>query len=179
MFFGHPGSWFSLRGLSKPRDFYVFRASRIPIQCSRFEQTSWFLWFSGIQDPDSVFAVWANLVIFMFFGIQGLDKAFPFKWNTRVFIVFRRPGSKSGTRLVRLGCPWKTIVLLQQGAIFLEKPWFCCNRVPFSSKNNGFVATGYHFPRKTILYYSLGEGFKGGGFEVCGRQDLDFKFRKK
>ena len=61
------------------------------------------------------------------------------------------------------------MVLLQQGTIFFEKQWFCCNRVPFSSKNNGFVAT-YHF---------LGEGFKGGGFEVCGRQDLDFKFRKK
>ena len=60
------------------------------------------------------------------------------------------------------------MVLLQQGTIFFEKQWFCCNRVPFSSKNNGFVAT----------YYFLGEGFKGGGFEVCGRQDLDFKFRK-
>ena len=74
--------------------------------------------------------------------------AFPFKWNTRVFNVFQRPGSKSGTGLVRLGCTWKFIVLLQQGAIFLEKPWFCCNRVQFSSKINGFVATGYHFPRK-------------------------------
>ena len=60
------------------------------------------------------------------------------------------------------------MVLLQQGTIFFEKQWFCCNRVPFSSKTNGFVAT----------YYFLGEGFKGGGFEVCGRQDLDFKFRK-
>ena len=62
MFFGHPGSRFSIRGLSKARDFYVFRASRIPIQYSRFEQSLWVLCFSGIQDPDSVFAVWAKLV---------------------------------------------------------------------------------------------------------------------
>ena len=28
-------------------------------------------------------------------------------------------------------------------------------------------------------FWRPGEGFKGGGFGVCGRQDLDFKFKQK
>ena len=161
----NPESRFSLRGLSKPRDFYVFRASRIPIQSSRFEQTSRFLCFSGIQ---------------------GLDKAFPFKWNTRVFNVFRCPGSWSGRCQLAIHCliqkpliwanslagavnhpksmnfhenAYKTLIslLLQieglSGLVVLEKPWFCCNGVPFGKKNNGFVVTGCNF-RVQILQKS-------------------------
>ena len=44
----------------------------------------------------------------------------------------------------------KTMVLLQQGTTFFEKQWFCCNRVQFSSKNHGFVATRCNFPPKTM-----------------------------
>ena len=45
------------------------------------------------------------------------------------------------------------------GLVALEKPSFCCNRVPFSSKNHGFVATGYHFPRKTMVLLQQGTIF--------------------
>ena len=122
-----------------------------------------FLMFFGVQDPNQGQ------------GLSGLVAP-----GNSLFCCNRVQFSSKNHGFVATGYHFlrKTMVLLQQGTIFLEKPWFCCNRVPFSSKNNGFVATGYHFPRKTILYYSLGEGFKGGGFEVCGRQDLDFKFRK-
>ena len=113
-------------------------------QCKNDQNQFKFNWNSN-KMRSAAFAGKQNLVFLTFFGVQGLDKAFPFKWNTRVFIVFRRPGSKSGTRLVRLGCPWKTIVLLQQGAIFLEKPCFCCNR--------------YHFPRKTMVLLQQGTIF--------------------
>ena len=45
------------------------------------------------------------------------------------------------------------------GLVAPEKPSFCCNRVPFSSKNHGFVATGYHFPRKTMVLLQQGTIF--------------------
>ena len=109
-----------------------------------------FLMFFGVQDPNQGQ------------GLSGLVAP-----GNSLFCCNRVQFSSKNYGFVATGYHFlrKTMVLLQQGTI--------------SSKNNGFVATGYHFPRKTILYYSLGEGFKGGGFEVCGRQDLDFKFRKK
>ena len=45
------------------------------------------------------------------------------------------------------------------GYHFLRKQWFCCNRVPLSSKNNGFVATGCNFPRKTMVLLQQGAIF--------------------
>ena len=52
MFFGHPGSRFSIRGLSKACEFYVFQASRVSIKHPRLSGTLVFLMFFGVQDPD-------------------------------------------------------------------------------------------------------------------------------
>ena len=108
MFFGHPGSRFSIRGLSKARDFYVFQTSRVPIQYSRFEQSSLFSCFSGIQGP---------------------DKAFPFKWNTRVFNVFRRPGSRRSLRE-----EGKTCLILSEKGSRVEGLRFVVVRIWIKSK---------------------------------------------
>jgi len=53
------------------------------------------------------------------------------------------------------------------GLVAPENSLFCCNRVPFSSKNNGFVATGYHFPRKTMVLLQH-ITFSGKGSRVEG-----------
>ena len=45
------------------------------------------------------------------------------------------------------------------GLVAPENSLFCCNRVPFSSKNYGFVATGYHFLRKTMVLLQQGTIF--------------------
>ena len=45
------------------------------------------------------------------------------------------------------------------GLVALGNSLFCCNRVQFSSKNHGFVATGYHFPRKTMVLLQQGTIF--------------------
>ena len=144
MFFGHPGSRFSVRGLSKPRDFYVFRASRIPIQCSRFEQTSWFLCFSGSRVSTKHSRLSGTLVFLLFFGVQDPNQGQGLSGlvapEKPSFCCNRVPFSSKSVSFVATGCnfPRKTMVLLQQGTIFLEKLWFCCNRVPFSTQNNRF-----------------------------------------
>ena len=61
-------------------------------QCKNDQNQFKFNWNSN-KMRSAAFAGKQNLVFLTFFGVQGLDKAFPFKWNTRVFNVFRRPGS--------------------------------------------------------------------------------------
>ena len=53
------------------------------------------------------------------------------------------------------------------GLVAPENSLFCCNRVQFSSKNYGFVATGYHFPRKTMVLLQH-ITFSGKGSRVEG-----------
>ena len=136
MFFGHPGSRFSVRGLSKARDFYVFRASRIPIQYSRFEQSSWFLCFSGIQDPDlgDVNSLFTALFKNHWFGqIPGVAlKIMPNRRN------FHENTCKT------LISPSPQIEGLS-GLVVFEKPLFCCNGVPFRKKKGGFASTECKF----------------------------------
>ena len=76
---------------------------RCPDPC-KIDRNQFKFYYNSNKMRSAAFAVEANLVFLTFFGVQGLDKAFPFKWNTRVFNVFGCPGSKSGTGLVRLGC---------------------------------------------------------------------------
>ena len=69
----------------------VFLASRIDEKMIKINSNSITIRIKCAQQPSRLKQ---NLVFLTFFGVQGLDKAFPFKWNTRVFIVFRRPGSR-------------------------------------------------------------------------------------
>ena len=43
----------------------------------------------------------------------------------------------------------------------------------------GSVRGGVEVEGSKITILGMKGGVKGGGFEVCGRQDLDFQFRKQ